>query len=94
MTQFGFAGLLVPAHVLDFAFGQDGSGLLANMIQRQDTKERGILIIANAAGAEEIIKALEGAGMTSTVSTIRAALAQPESKPGDPIGIRSDMRVQ
>jgi hypothetical protein len=109
VTTFGFAGpwsrdrggLLVPAGALDLAFEQEAgkAGVLANVIVRQDSKERGVMIIANAVGAEEIISALEKAGMESAVRSIRAALAQPMTIPFPKTvdvnaDVGQDMRVQ
>jgi hypothetical protein len=84
-------GVLVPAKVLDVVFDQkpEESGILANMIERQDTKEKGLLLVTNAAGAEEIIDALSKAGMTSTVSALRQALAQRPAGPGAPMRVRN-----
>lgn len=84
-------GLLIPAAALDFVFGQKlgEPGVLANKIRQLDSGQRGIVLIANGAGAEEIIAALEKSGMASTVASLRAALEQPDAKPGAQIGIRN-----
>lgn len=84
------SGITIPGAALDFCFEQapGEAGILANKIRREDTRELGIILIANAVGTEEIISALEKAGMASTVATLRAALAQGDKKPGVEMGVR------